>query len=215
MGYAYAIFNGEKNTFEDWGLMLSNVSIPLPSAQIITVPIPGGGLLDLSEVLTGRVNFNARTVTLTFDAMNSYDEWPELIAKISNYLHGKSKTLIFDNDVSFYYSGRFAVDTSKSDEATTTVVITGMVDPYKYDVEPSEILLSVVTSASFLVYGSRMPVVPIVTVSAIMTVTFGGVVYSLVVGANTIPGVCLVEGENTLLFTGTGNITISYRGGSF
>jgi len=82
MAYAFAVFDNEMDTL-DWGLMLSSVSIPLPTAQIITVPIPGGGLLDLSEVLTGRVNFNNRTVTLIFDAMNAYDEWRQISASLS------------------------------------------------------------------------------------------------------------------------------------
>ena len=215
MGYAYAIFDGEKNTFEDWGLMLSRVSISDPEPQIITTDIPGrNGPLDLSEVLTGYVTYKNRKIELEFDASSSYDEWPALRSKISNYLHGKSRKIVFDNDPEFYYFGRFTVDHRLSDEATATVIITGSVDPYKYDAELSEVSLTGAGSKTATIYGSRMPVVPTITAGSSTTVTFNGTVYAVAAGANTIPGVCLVEGENTLVFAGGGNITISYRGGS-
>lgn len=215
MPYAYAIFDGEKNTFEDWGLMLSGVSISDPDPQVITTDVPGrNGPLDLSEVLTGYVTYKNRKIELEFDASSSYDEWPALRSKISNYLHGKNRKIVFDNDPEFYYYGRFTVDHSRSDEATATVVITGSVDPYKYDAELSEVYLTGAGSKTATIYGSRMPVVPTITAGSATTVTFNGTAYAVSAGANLIPGVCLVEGENTLVFAGGGNITISYRGGS-
>ena len=215
MPYAYAVFDGEKNTFEDWGLMLSRVSISDPEPQIITTDIPGrNGPLDLSEVLTGYMTYKNRKIELEFDASSSYDEWPALRSKISNYLHGKNRKIIFDNDPEFYYYGRFTVDHQLSDEATATVVITGSVDPYKYDAELSEISLTGAGSKTATIYGSRMPVVPTITAATATTATFNGTTYAVAAGENLIPGVCLVEGENTLVFAGGGNITISYRGGS-
>ena len=215
MGYAYALFDDEKNTFEDWGLMLSRVSISDPEPQIITTDIPGrNGPLDLSEVLTGYITYKNRKIELEFDASSSYDEWPALKSKISNYLHGKNRKIVFDNDPEFYYYGRFTVNHQLSDEATATVVITGSVDPYKYDAELSEISLTGAGSKTATIYGSRMPVVPTITAGSATTVTFNGTAYAVSAGANLIPGVCLVEGENTLVFAGGGNITISYRGGS-
>jgi len=213
MPYAYAVFDGEKNTFEDWGLMLSRVSISDPEPQIITTDIPGrNGPLDLSEVLTGYMTYKNRKIELEFDASSSYDEWPELRSKISNYLHGRNRSIVFDNDSNYFYYGRFTVDHRLSDEATATVVITGSVDPYKYTRELTEV--SLIGPATATIYGSRMPVVPTITAASSTTVTFNGTVYSVSAGANVIPGVCLTEGENTLVFAGGGNITISYRGGS-
>lgn len=214
MPYPYAIFDGEKNTFADWGLMLSGVSISDPEPQTITTDIPGrNGPLDLSEVLTGYVNYKNRKITLEFDASSSYDDWPALRSKISNYLHGRNRQIVFDNDPEFYYYGRFAVDHRLSDEATATVIITGLVDPYKYARELTEISLTGPGTAT--IYGSRMPVVPTITAASATTVTFNGTAYAVPAGANLIPGVCLTEGENTLVFAGGGNVTISFRGGSF
>jgi hypothetical protein len=60
-----------------------------------------------------------------------------------------------------------------------------------------------------------MSVVPVINSSAVMTVTFGGTVYNLAIGDNTIPEINLVEGNNTLLFTGTGTVVITYQRGTF
>jgi len=215
MGYAAVTFDGEKNTFDDWGLMLARVSISDPEAQVITTDIPGrNGPLDLSEVLTGYMTYKNRKIELEFDASSSYDEWPALRSKISNYLHGRNRMIVFDNDPDYYYYGRFSVDHRLTDEATATVVITGSVDPYKYEAELSEISLTGAGSKTATIYGSRMPVVPTITAATATTATFNGTTYAVAAGENLIPGVCLVEGENTLVFAGGGNITISYRGGS-
>ena len=46
-----------------------------------------------------------------------------------------------------------------------------------------------------------------------MQVTYEGKTYSLSKGANTIPQIVLHSGENTLVFTGQGTITIENTGG--
>ena len=216
MNYAYAVFDNEKNTYSDWGLMLESVSIPLPDPQIVTLQIPGrNGALDLSEVLTGSVNYNNRVVSLRFSALNSYDEWASLVSQVSSYLHGRLRKMVLDIDTGFYYYGRFSVDSSKSDEATSTIVITAVVDPYKYELDPVEFTKLIVTSEEVVLVGLRMPVVPVINSSAIMTVTFDEVVYNLAVGDNIIPDINFIEGDNTLLFTGTGTIIITYQRGTF
>lgn len=216
MSYAYAIFDATKNTYTDWGLMLESVSIPMPEPQLITIQIPGmDGLLDLSEVLTGAVNYYTREISLVFSAMNTYDSWAALISQIASYLHGRKRKMVLDIDSGFYYYGRFTIDSSKSNEATSTITISGIVDPYKYETDPVEVTEAIVVSESVVLVGLRQPVVPLINSTAIMTVTFGGEVYNLAVGDNTIPDINLVEGNNTLLFTGTGTVEITYQRGTF
>ena len=216
MDYAFAVFDNEINTYTDWGLMLEHpASIPLPVAQTVITNIPGGTPLDLTEVLTGVANFNTRTLNLPFSILSSYDDIGSLTSRIANYLHGQKKRVVFDNDPSFFYYGRFSVDTKLSDASTADIVIVGVVDPYKYEIHPQSVALTVTTSKTIKLQNTRMPVVPTITSDAIMTVTFGGVVYALAVGENIIPEVCLMEGENTLLFTGTGSVTLTYTRGQF
>jgi len=214
--YGFAVFDSEIDTYEDWELMLEGVSIPLPAAQIVSVPIPGmTGELDLTDVLSGYANFNNRLITITFSVLETYDNWAVLISRIANYLHGQKRKLVLDIDPDYYYYGRFAVDSQKTDEALATIVIIGIVDPYKYEIAQQVIVQAVSGTYSLVLQGAPMPVVPVINSTAVMTVTFGGVAYNLAIGNNTIPEVCLVDGANTLLFTGTGTITLTYLRGTF
>lgn len=214
--YAFAVFDGEKDTYSEWGLMLESVSIPLPSAQIRSIHVPGmTGALDLTEVLSGNVDYNNRMMTLVFSAAQSYDSWSILISDIANYLHGRKRKIVLDIDPGYYYYGRFAVDSNKTDEALCTIVITGTVEPYKYENAPQELTVPVSSEQTIILMGSAMPVVPTISSTDEMTVEFNDNEYDLEIGDNLIPEICLVEGSNTLFFTGDGTITITYLRGSF
>ena len=70
-----------------------------------------------------------------------------------------------------------------------------------------------------LIPGTRLSVVPVITVSELaegteMQVAFEGNTYTLAEGENEIADIEIVEGENILIFYGTGTISIDYRGGS-
>lgn len=41
--------------------------------------------------------------------------------------------IIFDTDPSFYYIGRLTIDVEKTDRVNGKLVISGDVDPYKYE----------------------------------------------------------------------------------
>ena len=65
---------------------------------------------------------------------------------------------------------------------------------------------------------TRMPVVPTITVSAEMTLTFTivGKDYSVTLpaGTHTIPSLVLMEGDTKIEIFGTGRVTFTYRKGT-
>ena len=68
-------------------------------------------------------------------------------------------------------------------------------------------------SLSLTVPGTQRWVIPEIMVSAAMTLSYEGKDYDLKQGTNKIYDIVIKEGENMLMFTGTGTVTISYRGG--
>ena len=65
------IFNNEKSAFYDWNIVLTKAEIPLPTPKTYTVDIKGAdGVLDLTEALTGDVQYNNRQIKLTFEMMD-------------------------------------------------------------------------------------------------------------------------------------------------
>lgn len=224
----------DKHSYDDFGLILSSKSIPLPKPKTESVTVPGSdGELDLSTALTdGEVKFNNRTLTFKFSLLTKSRTWEGIKSAVSNYLHGKKMNVILDTDKAFYYVGRCTVDPFSESKKGATLTIKVNADPYKYDILDSTeewewdsfnfetgIIynlneISVTPNTEITIPSRRMKVVPVITTSAAMDVVFNGVYYSLEQGDNRILNIIFSEGENKLTFKGTGVVTIRFRGGS-
>lgn len=230
MSYVDVLF-GDVKSHEDWGLKLETIQLSFPEAKTDQVDIPGSnGVIDLTEV-NGRVCYKNRTMTLTFSLDDDYVEWHLLSSRIAKELHGKMIKCILPDDPNYYYEGRFSIDSKKTNDVITDIVITGDVHPFKLDVYSSseewlwdpfsfedgiirsyhDIEISGTTSVS--VVGSEMPVVPKFICSTDMDLEFNSSVFHLSAGETTDYDIILSEGENQLIFTGHGTVTIEYRGG--
>ena len=222
---------GDMKTFDDWGLMLSSMTIGFPETKKNLVEIPAAdGSIDLTEAL-GEIAYKNRRLELVFDAIGYYDSWHGLCTDIANYLHGKRMKIILDTDPYYYYIGRLELDTSKTDDVLHEIVLAGDVDPYKYELQSSledwlwdpfnfrtGIIrnykdLKVEGSRTVKISGRRKPIVPTIISSTDMSVTFGGRTYSVRAGEQKIYRIVIREGDNRLTFTGNGTISIDYRGG--
>lgn len=230
----HSITFGTKNTWDDWHLIPT--SRPLfnpPSVKTNLIEIPGGdGALDLTTALAGRPLYKNRTGSLEFYVDNNFLDWTVLYSEIMVYLHGQKMRAVLEDDPSYYYEGRFAVNAWKSNKERSSLVIDYDVNPYKKDIlgtdeewiwdtfnfETGVIRyykdLPVSGSLSVTVIVDMMPVSPIITTSAAgMTVSFSGETYNLSKGVNHIPEIVLPQGSNVLTFTGSGTITIGLTGG--
>jgi hypothetical protein len=61
---------------------------------------------------------------------------------------------------------------------------------------------------------SRKHAVPSVTTTAAMTIAFGDGIWTTSAGTYTIPELELVEGDNLVSVTGTGDVTFAWQEGS-
>ena len=230
----HSITFGTKNTWDDWHLIPT--SRPLfnpPSVKTNLIEIPGGdGALDLTTALAGRPLYKNRTGSLEFYVDNDFRDWTVLYSEIMVYLHGQKMRAVLEDDPSYYYEGRFAVNAWKSNKERSSLVIDYDVNPYKKEILGTDeewiwdtfnfetgIIryykdLPVSGSLSVTVIVDMMPVSPTITTSAVgMTVTFSGETYNLSKGVNHVPEIVLPQGSNVLTFTGSGTITIGQIGG--
>jgi hypothetical protein len=235
----HSITFGDKNTWTDWHLIPSTRPVfNPPSLKSKYIDVPGAdGLLDLSTLFTGRPIFGNRIGSLEFIVANDYLRWEDTYSEIANYLHGQSMHAILDDDPDFFYEGRFAINEWKSDRNFSLITIDYTLAPYKKDLIGSleaddwewdpfdfetgiiqESLVALVVngddSLSVEIIGSPQSVVPIFTASAILTVEFESVLYTLPIGVSRVPSIQIAPGVNTLLFSGIGTVTIDHRGGS-
>ena len=209
------IFNNEKSAYYDWGIVLTKASIPLPSIKTSSVDIKGAnGILDLSEVLTGDVCYGNRDIKLTFAMMEDRDYYSTM-TDIANYLHGKIVTLKLTNDDEYFYSGRATITQCEYLIGRSELVITMSADPFKYSVTESNAFVNLNNETKSLVLpNKRMRVAPTLVVTGSVTMTFEEKTYTLQAGEQQLLNFVLSEGNNTVSFSGTGSVKITYRQGA-
>ena len=209
------IFNNEKSAYDDWNIVLTNVEIPLPTAKTSTVNIKGSdGVLDLSEVLTGDIVYNNRTIKLTFEMMDDTDYY-NLISEISNYLHGKRITVNLTNDEDYYYVGRASINSWECVKRKGKIVVTVDCDPYKYAVVETMRTITVSGQTKTVTLpNSRKRVCPNLNGTGTVVLIIDNVAYELSEGEQQLTNFKLVEGNNTIKITGNGTVVITYRQGA-
>lgn len=121
--------------------------------------------------------------------------------------------IVLDDDPEYYYVGRLEVSALSKNKNIGQISIECTCEPWKYKELPTVVTQAVNGSASITLINSRKRVVPSITTTDSMTITFGGTSTIVNAGTFTIPTLELVEGNNTVTITGTGNITFIYQEG--
>jgi phage-related protein len=206
---------GTKWVHADYGLIVAPYAISIPEPQTNFVDIPGrDGALDLSEAF-GTVRYADRIIPLTMYARAPFDT---LISSFAADVHGRRMNLIFDRDPTYYYDARVTVEDVEHHAGYCELSLECRARPYKMEHFETTITVLPTGSATVTLTNTRMPVVPTITVSAEMTLTFtlSGTNYSvnLSAGTHVIPSLVLLEGDTAIEITGTGRITFTYRKGT-
>lgn len=240
----HSIIIGDKNTWADWYMIPSSRPVfnpPAPKTKLIDIP-GADWHMDLSTVLTGDIAYSAREGSFEFIVDNGHlsdyepEHWHMVYTSLLDYLHGKILKATLEDDPAYYYEGRFTVNQWKSEPHNSKVVIDYNVCPYKMEATSSledwlwdpfnfenGIIreykdLRVNGTLTFIIRGRRMRVVPSFIVDSDdgkgLKVKFNGVTYNLPDGNSRVLNIQMVEGENKLVFTGNGTVSIDYRGGS-
>lgn len=206
---------GNKHTYDDWELVLTNKALGLPTPKTSSIDVEGAdGTIDTSEVLAGEIKFNNRMLEFEFTMTTPYDEFNELITDIANYLHGKKLKIILDEDSDYYYYGRCQINQWSSDKRIGKIVISCECEPYKYALRDSVVSATINGKTYVKVVGKRMTVTPIIEVSNDMEIIVDGKSNQLYAGIeNEILDLFIKEGINTLVFNGNGEVKIKYKGG--
>jgi phage-related protein len=206
---------GTKRAHADYGLIVAPYAITLPEPQTNFVDIPGrDGALDLSEAF-GTVRYADRIISLTLYARAPFDT---LISSFAADVHGRRMNVIFDRDPAYSYDARVTVEDVERHAGFCELSLECRATPYKKEHYETTITVLPTGSATVTLTNARMPVVPTITVSAEMTLTFTllGKDYTvnLSVGTHIIPSLVLIEGDTEIGITGTGSITFTYRKGA-
>lgn len=231
--------NNKYNTYDDWGLYITNTDIiGEPQQYTKYIEIPGrNGLLDLSETIAGRQIYTSREIKMVLSGAKDKKSWSAAMSIARNYINGKVCRVVFDDDDGYYWRGRIVIKDFSSvlNKGTLTIDIP-TADPYKYSIvssgepwlwDPFNFQTGIITyigaitvsgTASLTIPHGHMPTSPEFVVSnkvGTLTVATGGNTYTLNSGSNKIPSI-MVGGDSdvTLVFSGNAKVEVIYRDGS-
>ena len=237
-GYG-ATING-KHTYKDYGLVINNTStVEEPSPKTNFVDVPGSSTrLDLTETLTGQVEYNSRSVSFTLGKLLEPSRWPILYRELIYTYQGKEVKVILDDEPEYYYQGRAELSDFSRSQMLGSFKFTVDADAYKYEVYDSTedwawdslnfetaVLredysdIEVSSSANKFIEGSLIPVVPVFIVSNLDTtsdahITYNSKRYVLSEGRNRFAEIKIPTTGQRVYFYGTFTVTIEFRGGS-
>lgn len=226
--YHSLIISG-KNTYETWGMVpTSRPVVNPPEVRTTQVDLPAAdGVLDYTELLTGRVPYGQRTGSWEF-TLRPGVKWVQVYTSLLNELHGLQHTIVLEDDPRFQYTGRLSVSAWKSDPSRTTVTIDYNLSPYRQSIHASDdqdwlwddAFTETIRYGSFAVAGEKWRnfineggwnVTPVFTCSAAMEVEYRGSTYNLIPGQNANANLALQPGDNIMVFRGNGTVSVHYR----
>lgn len=172
------------HTWLDWGLILKEKpDVSFPAVKTKYIDLSGSnGQLDLTDLLTYDTKYSNRTGSFVFTSIRPREQWNFLKTEIANYLHGQRVKMILDEDLSYYWIGRFTINEWLSDKKTAQLTIDYDLEPFKYELystmedykwdtvnfETGIIRqwkdIRIEPDLSLFLIGSRKPVIPTLTV---------------------------------------------------
>ncbi len=195
--------NVSKHSYIDFGVILTEQNIGLPTPKTYSVSIEGmDGSLDLSECF-GEMKYENRTLKFTFESIDKITDWQAKMINISSFLHGQKMKIKTWSDPDFYYVGRCQIDEYNSSQMLGKIVVSCDCEPFKYK---QNITTFNLTEGSNTVNNSRMTVyADLINESEI---TINSKVYST---GTHLRAIKLTSGTNTL--NSSGNATLNFQEG--
>ena len=180
------------------------------------VEVPGrDGHLDVSTVLTGSPVYDSRTLTVSLESSEGNRlERRARIADMINRLDGLVWDIILPDDSLHYIRGRVRVAKKYNDPAHCAVTVTATCDPWLYALHETTVTLSASSAEQTATLFNRgcLAVVPTVTVTGgDVRLIYGASSRMLSPGIYTLPDIALTPGEHPVTYSGTGDVTFTYR----
>ena len=197
---------GTLNSYDDLNLILSSKTIGSPSPKINILEVPDSDkVLDFSE-FSGEIHYSQRQLKFTFTAID-----PEMNddASIKNALHGRKMNITLSDIPGYYFTGRISVGDWQISKKIAKIEITVDCEPWKY--KNNETIITAANGTATLT-NARKPVVPKITTSGAVTITWNGGSASLSAGTDLIvPELVIPAGSTTITITGTATVSFKYR----
>lgn len=210
------IILGDYNTaHHGWTLTGWKLGAAEPKTQYIEKP-NGDGTWDVSTALTdGIIKYKDRPLTVTLECSEGTRMAREAtIRQMVNSLDGMRVKIHLPDDDTHHVVGRIHVVREYNDLAHAAVTVTATCEPWKY--ADAETIVAVAVSSEkqrvTLYNGGRRAVVPTLTVAgSSVLLEHGTASQAMSAGTYQWPNLLLTPGAHTLVCSGSGTITFTYR----
>lgn len=201
------------NICTKYKVTLEIFEIGMPEPKLVKVQIPGrDGELDMSEALSGYVNYGNREIHLSIgitgdDKISESKKQQVLVA-----VCGKKIKLQLSH-LDGYFLGRCISSSISREMAHHTLNLTFSCEPYRYFISETVQTITLTSTAKDIIFSNAtMPVSPVLETSADATVKFKEKAYSLKKGVHRL-GFVFMPGNNILNVSGIGTLKVRYRKG--
>jgi len=202
---------GDYHSYDDLSLILAQKTIKAPSPKTEIIDIRGGdGVLDLSEFF-GEVKYENRNLSFEFSTIVPQADFMDLFSTVQNALHGQKMQIVLDDDAEWYYIGRITVSEWKAEKSIGKLTIDCDCEPYKTKIAETVVTATVDGETTVILPNSNKTVVPTIDITGEVSLTYGTNFYTLAEGRYDLPAVRLLKGDNTVLLSGAGTATFTYR----
>lgn len=203
------------HTFHDWGLVLTDKSIPDPEPKTNYIQLDGvSGSLDLTEALTGEVAYNDRTIAATFSAScGTYQEREAVRRQIAAAIHGRKVQIIEPDDPEHYFLGRVIVKDGTRHASYSTFTLEAVCEPWRYARAESTRRVEATANQQDVVIENQgvKTLCPDIRVEGTVTLTYEGASVQLQTGSYKVADIKLRQGANVVGVSGNGTVTFTYR----
>lgn len=193
------------------GLILTSVKIGVPAIKKYEIDVPGSnGKLDFSGFF-GDIKYENRE--LEFEFVRDHSDVTEEMSSVTTALHGKKVDIITDQDQDHIYKGRLHVkEWDYVSKRTTKILISCDCEPYKYKIANTVVNKTLEsTPLSVTLVNSRMPVIPTLTTSGSIQITYGTKVLNFSAGTYKATDLLLLEGNNDMTISGPSGTTVKFE----
>lgn len=224
-------FNG-KHSFADFNLIMNSKKISTPSKKKIKEPAPGmHSVWDFSTVASnGEITYNQRAIEVQFTLMcNSKAQLHSQASQVAEWLQDSPQSqLIFDDIKNYYYLAEVEGELSINEEhSIAEITVLFIAEPFKTSLDfvsgdiwntfnfnedyLQDVGYTVANTLTITLYNKGRLITPKINCSVPMTIIVSGKTYNLIAGDNTVYGLKLQNGANTIIINGTGRIDFIFR----
>lgn len=201
-----------------FGFTLHSFSLSPAVYRSVRETIPGmDGDVDCSELLTGNVQYNSRTLTAVLELSEKDRLYRKsVIEHMLNILDGRKLQITLPDDPHLYLIGRVHIEQQYNDMAHAAVKITAICDPFRYAKQETVRVLQndIIVRGDTIINQGRRAVCPTFTASDACAVTIGSVTHDITeAGTYQFDDIILQSGETEIQHSGSGTLTVSFREG--